>query len=207
MNGLRRQPLLAVLRPDSLEQARLQLEQLQGQGLFHVELAVQLSAQWVDMVRRLRGDFPGLRLGAASVRCADGLEASLAAGLGYAVSPILDRALLQQAAAASITLVPGVFSPTEIVAALNWGAPAVKLFPAAVLGPAYWSALAGPLGPLPFCIAAGGLSAATAPSWFTAGVDAVALGGSLFDQSPEGPRLQPGVSDLLAWLPTRSRTA
>ena len=196
IRGLVRQPLLAVLRPSSLQQARLQLEQLHQAGLCHAELAVDASSDWVAMARELVVDFPALRLGAASVRSAAGLEAALAAGLGYVVSPILDRALLEQASAAAITLVPGVFSPTEIATAVQWGAPAVKLYPAASLGPGYWRSLAGPLGPLPFCIAAGGLAVADAAAWYAAGVDAIALGGTLFS----GDRLDPALHQLVVSL-------
>jgi len=196
LSGLRRLPLLAVLRPDSLEQARLQLSQLQQAGLSHVELAVQLTPEWRQMAAGLVREFPGLQLGAASVRCSAGLAAACGAGLGYAVSPILDPELLEQAAAASITLVPGVFSPTEIAAAVRWGAPAVKLYPAAALGANYWRSLAGPLHPLPFCIAAGGLAAADAEPWLAAGVNALALGSSLF----AGDALDPALSSLVVKL-------
>lgn len=196
LSGLRRLPLLAVLRPNSLEQARLQLSQLQQAGLSHVELAVQITPEWRQMAAALVQEFPGLQLGAASVRCSAGLDAVCEAGLGYAVSPILDRELLEQAAAASITLVPGVFSPTEIAAAVRWGAPAVKLYPAAVLGANYWRSLAGPLHPLPFCIAAGGLAVADAEPWLAAGVNALALGSSLF----AGDALDPALSSLVVKL-------
>jgi 2-dehydro-3-deoxyphosphogluconate aldolase/(4S)-4-hydroxy-2-oxoglutarate aldolase len=193
IRGLRRQPLLAVLRPQSLPQARLQLEQLHQAGLCHVELAVDPKPGWVAMARELVEAFPELRLGAASVRCSAGLEAALQAGLGYVVSPILDRALLDQAAAAAITMIPGVFSPSEIATAVRWGAPAVKLYPAAILGPGYWQALAGPLHPLPFCIAAGGLAPRDAGAWYEAGVDAVAFGSCLFRDD----RLEPALNQLV----------
>jgi 2-dehydro-3-deoxyphosphogluconate aldolase/(4S)-4-hydroxy-2-oxoglutarate aldolase len=196
ISGLRRQPLLAVLRPQSLQQARLQLQQLHQAGLCHAELAVDPTPAWVAMARELVSDFPELRLGAASVRCSAGLEAAMQAGLGYVVSPILDRALLDQAAAAAITLVPGVFSPTEIAAAVRWGAPAVKLYPAASLGPGYWRSLVGPLRPLPFCIAAGGLAPGDASAWYAAGVDALALGSCLFD----GDQLDPALNQLVVNL-------
>jgi 2-dehydro-3-deoxyphosphogluconate aldolase/(4S)-4-hydroxy-2-oxoglutarate aldolase len=196
LSGLRRLPLLAVLRPNSIEQARLQLTQLQQVGLSHVELAVQLTPEWRQMASALVREFPGLQLGAASVRCSAGLAAACEAGLGYAVSPILDPELLEQAAAASITLVPGVFSPTEIAAAVRWGAPAVKLYPAAALGANYWRSLAGPLHPLPFCIAAGGLAVADAEPWLAAGVNALALGSTLFS----GDALDPALSPLVVKL-------
>lgn len=213
LNGLRRQPLLAVLRPGHVDQARCQLDQLLAAGLVHVELAVTPSQGWVLMVSQLRRDFPGLRLGAASVRCSDGLAAAAAAGLAYAVSPILDARLLEQARRCDLTLVPGVFTPTEISLAIRLGAAAVKLFPAASLGPAYWSCLAGPLAPLPFCIAAGGLTVADVPAWLSAGVDAVALGGSLFAaagcsaaESSGSPRLSEALRPLLEWLADSGET-
>ncbi|MFM2080026.1 MAG: hypothetical protein RLZZ124_964 [Cyanobacteriota bacterium] len=207
LNGLRRQPLLAVLRPNDADQARSQLDQLLAAGLLHVELAVTPSSAWVRMATRLRLDFPGLRLGAASVRCRDGLDAAVAAGLSYVVSPIVDVPLLERARRCAVTLVPGVYTPTEISLATRVGAPAVKLFPAVSLGPAYWSSLAGPLAPLPFCIAAGGLTVADVPAWLSAGVDAVALGGSLFDppgrspgEASRSPRLSHALRPLLERL-------
>lgn len=170
--------MLAVLRPTTPEEARAQLLPLQQLGLVHVELAVSLHPTWPAMVRGLVQEFPQLRLGGASVRCSAGLDAVAAAGLGYVVSPILERELLLRAEALGLPLVPGVFSPTEVAAAVRWGARAVKLYPAAALAPTYWASLRGPLGPLPFCIAAGGLAPEDGPTWLQAGVDAIALGDS-----------------------------
>lgn len=208
--GLRRQPVLAVLRPGNLLQAHTQLQLLQGVGLCHVELAVEATSAWVAMVQQLRLAFPNLCLGAASVRSSQQLEAVQAAGLAYAVSPVLMPDLLEQARAAALTLVPGVFSPTEIAQAVQLEAPAVKLFPAAALGPHYWPSLAGPLAPLPFCMAAGGLTPADVPRWLAAGVDAVALGSCLFSLAAVGPegsasaRLHPDLQPLLAQLRGRA---
>lgn len=179
------QPLLAVLRPRSTPEAHRQLELLQAVGLVHVELAVQASRAWSQNTHRLAQTFPALRLGAASVTSLDHLEAVAAAGLAYAVSPIFDPELLQRAGLLGLTLVPGVQSPTEVHQAQKWGCALVKLFPARPLGPSYWPSLAGPLGPLPFCIAAGGLACTDVLPWLDQGVDAVALGGRLFGPSPD----------------------
>ena len=203
MESLHRQPVLAVLRPRNADEARLQLQLLQQAGLRHVELAVSLDPAWPPLVRSLARDFPGLRLGAASVRCIAGLEAAMAAGLGYAVSPILERSLLQRAAAAALPFVPGVFTPSEVALAVAWGAPAVKLYPAMSLGAHYWRLLSGPLQPLPFCIAAGGLAVRDVACWLEAGVNAVALGGSLFQRDDQGLTLDPGLPSLLRWLQQR----
>ena len=201
------QPLLAVLRPRSFDQAHRQLEVLQAVGLVHVELAVEASTDWSQTCLRLAGAFPALRLGAASVTALHHLEAVAAAGLAYAVSPIFDPELLQRARHLGLTLVPGVQSPTEVHQAQQWGCGLVKLFPARPLGPSYWASLAGPLGPLPFCIAAGGLACADVLPWLDQGVDAVAVGGRLFGPPPgQGPAQTPmeltGIDQELGALDT-----
>ena len=126
-----------MLRCQDPNEARCQLDQLLAAGLVHVELAVRADAAWVEMARDLRHAYPALRFGAASVCTAEALQAVVEAGLAYAVSPILDPALLDQARAAAITLVPGVFTPTEVALAVRCGAAAVKLFPAAEIGRAH----------------------------------------------------------------------
>ena len=178
---------------------------------------MEASRAWSQDASSLASEFPALRLGAASVTCLDHLEAVAAAGLAYAVSPILDPELLNRARQLGLTLVPGVQSPTEVHQAQKWGCGIVKLFPARPLGPSYWGSLAGPLGPLPFCIAAGGLACADVLPWLEQGVDAVALGGRLFTQAPGalpdlGPRaldqeagsLDPQLTDLVRQLAGRA---
>jgi 2-dehydro-3-deoxyphosphogluconate aldolase/(4S)-4-hydroxy-2-oxoglutarate aldolase len=204
IDSLHRQPVLAVLRPQSVQQAHRQLEQLLAVGLVHVELAVEQQPHrlpaWTAMARELGEAFPGLRLGAASVRRAEGLAAAVAAGLHYVVSPILDPRLLELAHGAGLTLVPGVFSPTEVDAAVRYGCRAVKLYPASALGSGYWPSLQGPLGPLPFCIAAGGLRCRDVLPWLAAGVDAVALGNGLFVVQDQQSFLDPSLAPVLEQL-------
>jgi len=178
--SLRRQPLLVVLRPECPLHASPLLASLQDLGFIHVELAWRSGRRWLEECRQLTDQFPRLQLGAASLCSTAALESAAAAGLGYGVSPILDSAMVQLAAQLQFTLVPGVYSPTEVHQARQWGCPIVKLFPASSLGPGYWRRLREPLGePLPLCIAAGGLQIDDVLAWLAAGVDAVAIGSSL----------------------------
>jgi 2-dehydro-3-deoxyphosphogluconate aldolase/(4S)-4-hydroxy-2-oxoglutarate aldolase len=176
---LHRQPLLVVLRsPEPLELVP-QIKRLQSLAIRQVELAWSPHPQWVHQCQALQECFPDICFGAASICSLAALDATAAAGLRYAVSPVLDRHLVELAKVLGLALVPGVMTPSEVHQAREWGCPVVKLFPATTLGPDYWSRLAPPLGPLPFCIAAGGLAPADGIPWLEAGVDAVALGGSL----------------------------
>ncbi|MGB5133583.1 MAG: bifunctional 4-hydroxy-2-oxoglutarate aldolase/2-dehydro-3-deoxy-phosphogluconate aldolase, partial [Prochlorococcaceae cyanobacterium] len=149
LEALHHQPLLVVLRAQQPLQLTPQLERLDAIGLRHVELAWTDHPQWCAQAAELVSRFPRLQLGAASVCSLEALEATQAAGLGYAVSPVLDAELLQASRARELALVPGVFSPSEVHRARQLGCPLVKLFPAAAVGPGFWLRLRGPLGGQP----------------------------------------------------------
>jgi 2-dehydro-3-deoxyphosphogluconate aldolase/(4S)-4-hydroxy-2-oxoglutarate aldolase len=151
-------------------------------GLVHVEIAWRDQSGWSQACSELVRRFPGLRLGAASVCTAAAVAAAARAGLGYAVSPVLDPNLQLDAERHGLTLVPGVMTPSEVHTARRLGCRLVKLFPAATLGISYWARLREPLGDdLPFCIAAGGLAPQEVKPWLEGGVDAVTLGSRLAD--------------------------
>ena len=109
------------LLADSLKEAALSPQDIiigASMAVSGSDSAVRADAAWVAMARDLRHAYPDLRFGAASVCTAEALQAVVEARLAYAVSPMLDPALLEQARAAAITLVPGVFTPTEVALAV-----------------------------------------------------------------------------------------
>lgn len=180
------------------------MAQLNGLGLRHVEIAFSTHQAWAEQCRELQLRFPKIQFGAASVRSAEALARVAEAGLGYAMAPVLEPTLIDQASDLGILLVPGVMTPTEVHQAISLGCALVKLFPAATVGPAYWRSLSGPMGPLPFCIAAGGLRAFDVPEWLRQGVDAVALGQRLFaiplDDAAKEPLLDPHLGEVMRGL-------
>ena len=74
-----------------------------------------------------------------------------------------------------VPFIPGVLTPTEIHTALAAGAPAVKLFPASVGGPALVKALLGPHPDLRV-IPTGGVDESNAGAYLDAGAVAVGVG-------------------------------
>lgn len=201
--SLARQPLLAVLRPPDPQRALAEVELLQSVGWRHVELA--WTSPWLSgLIPILRERCPQMHLGAASVTTSRQLGQVAAAGLSYAFMPIWQPELLLCARELGITLVPGVFTPTEVHQARCHGCTMVKLFPATTLGVHYWSQLRAPLGPLPISIAAGGLGPETALQWLQMGaVDAVALGQNLFGSLSLG---DPALRQRLRTLVTAANT-
>ncbi|MFZ9229879.1 MAG: bifunctional 4-hydroxy-2-oxoglutarate aldolase/2-dehydro-3-deoxy-phosphogluconate aldolase [Prochlorococcaceae cyanobacterium] len=177
--SLHHQPLLVVLRAEQPSALTPQIDRLAALGLRHIEIAWSDHPAWIEQTRALALRSPEVCFGAASITTDRALSDVQAAGLSFAVSPVLDPALLARAQQLELTLVPGVLSPTEVHQAKVLGCSLVKLYPASAVGPGYWRSLAGPLGGLPFCIAAGGLAPAQVAQWLSSGVDAVAIGGAL----------------------------
>ena len=100
------------------------------------------------------------------------------AGARFVVSPTLTPAVIRVCRDRDIPCMPGAFTPTEIVEAWRAGAPLVKLFPAAAVGPDYVRDL---LAPLPFLrlVPSGGVSLENAGDWIRAGAAAVSVGSAL----------------------------
>jgi len=194
--SLRRQPLLVVLRAVEPLDLSAPLARLVAIGVRHVEIAWSDHPHWPGQCSALIERFPEIWFGAASIVSTQALQSVAEAGLSFAVSPVLDPDLHALAGRLGITLVPGVFTPSEVHQARQLGCSMVKLFPASAAGSGYWQRLRSPLGALPFCIAAGGLSAEDVNEWLAAGVDAVALGGALSGNQ--------AWSSLERWLADRS---
>lgn len=184
--------MLVVLRAEEPLTLAEPLASLAAIGVQHVEIAWSDHPAWAQQLAELRVRHGDLQLGAASITSVAAVRAAAAAGLRYAMAPVFDPPLQRAAEQAGLLLVPGVFSPSEVHAAAAMGCRLVKLFPAASLGPAYWQRLRQPLGPLPFCIAAGGLTVADLDVWLQAGVDAVTLGAAVADGA--------AMAALAGWL-------
>lgn len=128
----------------------------------------------------------GALVGAGTVLSDEAARRAVEAGARFIVCPHADPSLVAWCAARGVPCFPGALSPTEILAVWTAGASAVKLFPAAAVGPAYLKLVAGPFPDIPF-VPTGGVSADTAGEWVAAGAVAVGMGGWLIgDGVPAG---------------------
>lgn len=133
-------------------------------------------------------------IGAGTVRTTGDVQLAAAAGASFIVSPMLSVSVVKAAADHDLICLPGASTPTEIWAALEAGADAVKVFPARELGgPAFLRAIGGPLGRPPL-VPTGGVATGDAAAYLTAGALAVGVGGSVFpsDALASGDTLQVG---------------
>ena len=207
--SLRCQPFCLVVRPqldDPLSSQRLldQLKVFHAAGLRHLEVAWSSHVGWRRWVQGIQECCPRFHLGAASVTVMEALQDLQSLDLAYAMAPCWDPSLVGQARDLGILLIPGVLTPTEVQQASRFGCRLVKLFPAVMVGVEYWKRLEAPLGPLPFVVAAGGLTTNDLSDWLGAGHDAVALGRQAIGDYGFGDQyVDP---ELLAWLNRSSTT-
>ncbi|MEM1285920.1 MAG: bifunctional 4-hydroxy-2-oxoglutarate aldolase/2-dehydro-3-deoxy-phosphogluconate aldolase [Pseudomonadota bacterium] len=88
---------------------------------------------------------PEILVGAGTVLTEEQVDMALEAGAKFALSPGLDRAVLDHAAALGLPFAPGIMTPSDLQAALRVGAPMVKFFPAMPAGgPKMLKAIAAP---------------------------------------------------------------
>jgi 2-dehydro-3-deoxyphosphogluconate aldolase / (4S)-4-hydroxy-2-oxoglutarate aldolase len=125
----------------------------------------------------------GLILGAGTVMSAQDARDCVNAGATFLLTPGLRPGVAQEAVRQQIPLVLGAMTPTEVATAMDLGATAVKVFPAARLGPAYFGDLHGPYPDTPL-VATGGLNAENAASFLAGGAIAVTAGSGVV-----GPKL------------------
>jgi len=119
----------------------------------------------------------GFLVGAGTVRSIDQVDAAVVAGASFAVSPGLDRGVVEHCASVGLTAVPGIATASELGEALSLGISTVKLFPAEVLGGvALIRALAAPFPEARF-VPTGGLSAENARDYLAL-AQVPAIGGS-----------------------------
>ncbi|HMA63332.1 MAG TPA: bifunctional 4-hydroxy-2-oxoglutarate aldolase/2-dehydro-3-deoxy-phosphogluconate aldolase [bacterium] len=120
-------------------------------------------------------------IGAGSVLDGETATAAIHAGAEFIVSPISSAEIINAAHRYGKVVVPGAFSPTEILSAWELGADAVKVFPASNLGPKYLKNIHGPL-PQVRLTPTGGVNLNNAADYIKYGASFLGVGSALLDK-------------------------
>jgi 2-dehydro-3-deoxyphosphogluconate aldolase/(4S)-4-hydroxy-2-oxoglutarate aldolase len=201
LDRLLKSRLIGIVRLDHLELAVAAATSAIDAGLEVVEVTFTLPTA-AKAIERLRAGRPKALIGAGTVRQRKELDAAVAAGAEFLVAPGLNLELLEPAHKAGVTMLPGVFTPSEVDLALRHGAEILKLFPAEPAGPAYLAALLQPF-PAARIVPTGGIAPDNAVAYLKAGAAAVAMGSSIF---PSG-RIMVDGPEVVATLVQRALSA
>ncbi|GAA1717561.1 bifunctional 4-hydroxy-2-oxoglutarate aldolase/2-dehydro-3-deoxy-phosphogluconate aldolase [Isoptericola hypogeus] len=151
--------LVPVVVVDGAEQGARLADALVAGGLPVAEITLR-TAGGIDAIRAVASTQPDVVVGAGTVTTVAQVDAVVDAGARYIVSPGLSASVVRRAQEHGVPILPGVATPSEIMAALDLGIDVVKLFPASVVGgPAAIKAFSAPFPGLRF-VPTGGVSAA-----------------------------------------------
>lgn len=150
-----------------------------GVTAIEVTMTTPNALQVIEDVSREMGD--DVIVGVGSVLDAKTARRAVDAGARYVVSPVFKREIVDESHRLGVPVMPGCFTPTEILTATEAGADVVKVFPADVLGMAFFK---GVLAPMPHLrlMPTGGVSLTNAGDWVRAGAVAVGVGSALLDK-------------------------
>jgi 2-dehydro-3-deoxyphosphogluconate aldolase / (4S)-4-hydroxy-2-oxoglutarate aldolase len=150
----------------------------------------------LKVIEQARRELPGnILLGAGTVLDAETARAAILAGAQFIVAPTLNIDVIRMCHRYDKLVMPGAFTPTEILSAWEAGADIVKLFPADNLGPAFVKAVRGPL-PQVRLMPTGGVDLQTAADFIKAGACALGVGSQMVDPKAVANRDFPRLRDL-----------
>ena len=97
-----------------------------------IEVTLRTNQSWSAVEKMC--EVPGIEVGVGSVVSVEDLKRAKGCGAKFAVSPGINRNLLQYAEGLGLPYLPGVATPSEIMTAIELGINILKWFPAETLG-------------------------------------------------------------------------
>jgi 2-dehydro-3-deoxyphosphogluconate aldolase/(4S)-4-hydroxy-2-oxoglutarate aldolase len=173
--------VMPVIRTPSAEAAIQAVEACINGGVRVAEITMTVPGA-IHALERVAARFGSkMLLGAGTVLDAETARISMLAGAEFLVSPNLRLATIEMAKRYSKAIFPGALTPTEVLAAWEAGADAVKVFPCGNVGGAkYIKSLKGPFPQIEM-MPTGGVTLETIGDFFKAGACAVGVGSELVD--------------------------
>jgi 2-dehydro-3-deoxyphosphogluconate aldolase/(4S)-4-hydroxy-2-oxoglutarate aldolase len=173
---MRTSVVIPVIAIDDIEHAVPLARALVAGGIRVLEVTLR-TAHGLPAIRAIAEQVPDAIVGVGTLTQPEEFAASRDAGAVFGVSPGLTPALIAAARSSGLPLLPGVMTPSEVMAAREAGFRQLKLFPAVPAGGiGMLNALAGPLGDVLFC-PTGGVSQDNAAQ-FLACRNVACVGGS-----------------------------
>jgi 2-dehydro-3-deoxyphosphogluconate aldolase/(4S)-4-hydroxy-2-oxoglutarate aldolase len=187
--------LVAVVRSQDSQQLVDVVRALADGGVTVVEITMSVPSalEVLKQVRQALGD--RVLLGAGTVLDPETARAVLLAGAEYIVSPTVNLDVIRLCRRYDKLVMPGAFTPTEILTAWEAGADIVKVFPAEVVGPAFFNALRGPM-PQIRVMPTGGVDLTTAAAFLKAGACCLGVGSQLVEPAAIAARNFERIRDL-----------
>jgi 2-dehydro-3-deoxyphosphogluconate aldolase/(4S)-4-hydroxy-2-oxoglutarate aldolase len=174
--------VVAVIRLTDPSQLRAVADALGAGGVRVLEVTMTVPRA-VALIEELATALPSeFLVGAGTVLDPDTARRVILAGARFVVSPVFRLPVVEMCRRHGVAVMPGCFTPTEILSAWDSGADIVKVFPATALGPGFFRDIRGPLPQLKL-MPTGGVTRDNAGEWIRAGAVAIGVGSALIDRT------------------------
>jgi 2-dehydro-3-deoxyphosphogluconate aldolase/(4S)-4-hydroxy-2-oxoglutarate aldolase len=180
-NAIVESGVVAIVRVNSSGELIDICKSLVAGGVIAVEITMT-SPGALDAIREASRILAGQAIvGVGSVLDSETARAAILAGADYVVSPVLNLDVIKTCKRYGKIVIPGAFTPTEILTAWEAGADAVKVFPATKLGPQFIKDIHGPM-PQVKLTPTGGVNLENLGNFLKAGAVFVGVGSALVDK-------------------------
>jgi len=171
--------LIAIIRGVEPEHINDVTQALLEGGVNWLEVSLSDEEKGLKCIQKIQQTFGDhVNLGAGTVINEDQVDASLAAGATFIITPGWDKELAKYIQSKDVLIFPGVFSPGEIMQAARLGIKTVKLFPVVNTATGFIKNIKGPFPNLVF-MAVGGVNKQNVNELAQAGCSYFAIGSDL----------------------------
>ena len=185
IDRIRQSKIIAVIRLDDYDVASAAFDALVDGGIDVLEIAFNMPFAKRLLREKIAKYGDKAVIGAGTILDEATAAAAKRAGAKFILTPALEKSVVEYCVKEGLPVIPGVFTPTEILTATRMGAPAVKLFPASAFAPRVVSDLRAPLGNIDI-LASAGITEQNAKDWLKAGAFALAVSSPLLSGAAEG---------------------
>src|SRR6478735_3153888 len=175
-----KRPLIAILRGIKPEETPATITALLEAGLRAIEIPLNSPEPFKSIEIAAKMAPADCLIGAGTVLTTEAVDSLHSAGGKLLVTPNVEPEVIILARNYGMVTMPGVFTPTEALAAARAGATGLKFFPASVLGPSGITAIRAILPPELMIAAVGGVSDKNFAEYTNAGIKAFGLGTSIY---------------------------
>ena len=178
---IRQTGIVAIMRANSSDQLIAAAGAIQQGGVRVIEVTMTTPGALAVIAEAVKKFGQDLLFGAGSVLDPETARAAILAGAGFIVAPSLKVEVVTLCNRYSIPVMPGCYTPTEMLTAWEAGADMLKLFPAEVGGPDMVKAILAPF-PQFEIVPVGGVELGNAAEFIKKGAAALGVGSSLINQ-------------------------
>lgn len=181
LNIIRETGIIAIMRAQSSEQLITAADAIKAGGVNVIEVTMTTPGALDVIAEATQRYGQEVLFGAGTVLDAETARSTILAGAGFVVAPTLNLDMIALCNRYRIPVIPGCYTPTEMLTAWEAGADMVKLFPASIGGPSLVEAILAPLPQLEI-VPVGGVNLDTTAAFIKSGAVALGVGSSLINQ-------------------------